>query len=49
LPKRSVGIGTATAGLITIFLAMTLLAVLRNEFPTRKPEIVAFFRRAART
>ena len=32
-PKRSVGIGTATLGLIVIFVAMTLLATVRNRFP----------------
>jgi uncharacterized membrane protein YidH (DUF202 family) len=49
LPKRSVGIGTATIGLMIIFVAMTLLAVACNRFPGRKAEILAFFRRAART
>jgi uncharacterized membrane protein len=48
LPKRSVGIGTATAGLLIIFAAMTLLAAARNRFPGRKTEILAFFRRALR-
>lgn len=48
LPKRSVGVGTATFGLIVIFVAMTLLATARNRFPGRKAEIVAFFRRAVR-
>ena len=49
LPKRSVGIGTATIGLMIIFTAMTLLAVARNRFPGRRAEILAFFRRVART
>jgi uncharacterized membrane protein len=49
LPKRGVGIGTATAGLIVIFVLMTLLATIRNRYPTRKEEILAFFRPAART
>jgi uncharacterized membrane protein len=49
LTKRSQGIVAATAGLIIIFVAMTLLAAFRNQFPTRKAEIVAFFRHAART
>jgi uncharacterized membrane protein len=48
LPKRSVGIGTATIGLIIIFASMTLLAIARNRFPGRKDEIVAFFRRRVR-
>jgi hypothetical protein len=48
LPKRSVGIGTATFGLVIIFVAMTLLATARNRFPGRKAEIMAFFRRAVR-
>ena len=49
LPKHSVGIGTATLGLAIIFVAMTLLATIRNRFTIRREEIVAFFRRAART
>ena len=49
LPKRSVGIGTATIGLTIIFVAMTLLAVARNRFSGRKAEILAFVRRDART
>ncbi len=49
LPKRNVGIATATLGLIAIFAAMTLLAAARNRFPGRKAEIMAFFRRTART
>jgi uncharacterized membrane protein len=49
LKKRSQGIVTATAGLIVIFVAMTLLTAFRNRFPTRKVEIGAFFRRTART
>jgi uncharacterized membrane protein len=48
LPKRGVGIGAATAGLLAIFTAMTMLAVFRNRFQGRAGEIVAFFRRAAR-
>jgi hypothetical protein len=48
LPKRNVGIGTATIGLIIIFVSMTLLAVARNRFPGRKDEILAFFRRSVR-
>jgi hypothetical protein len=49
VPRRSVGIGTATLGLVAIFCAMTLLAVARNRFPDRKEEIMAYFRRAAST
>ncbi|HVA93840.1 MAG TPA: heparan-alpha-glucosaminide N-acetyltransferase domain-containing protein [Candidatus Dormibacteraeota bacterium] len=48
LPKRNVGIATATLGLIAIFAAMTLLASARNRYPGRKAEIMAFFRRAVR-
>jgi len=48
LPKRGVGIGAATAGLLAIFTAMTMLAVFRNRFQGRAGEIVAFFRRAVR-
>jgi uncharacterized membrane protein len=48
LPKRGVGIGAATAGLLAIFTAMTMLAVFRNRFQGRAGEIVAFFRRVVR-
>jgi uncharacterized membrane protein len=48
LPKRGVGIGAATAGLLAIFIAMTMLAVFHNRFQGRAGEIVAFFRRAVR-
>ena len=43
-----VGSGAATAGLLAIFTAMTMLAVFRNRFQGRAGEIVAFFRRAVR-
>src|SRR5579863_7562858 len=49
VPKRSVGVGTATIGLITIFAAMTLLATVRNRFPKWKPQMLALFRGAAGT
>ena len=48
LPKRGVGLAAATAGLLAIFTAMTMLAVFRNRFQGRAGEIVAFFRRAVR-
>ena len=48
LPKRGVGIGAATVGLLAIFTAMTMLAIFRNKFQGRAGEIVAFFRRAVR-
>ena len=48
LPKHSVSIGRATLGLVLIFLAMTLLAVARNNFPKWKPQVLATFRGAAR-
>jgi uncharacterized membrane protein len=48
LPKRSVGIVTATFGLLVIFVAMTLLAVARNRLQGRGSEILGFFRRMAR-
>jgi hypothetical protein len=35
LPKRSVGIGTASLGLLTIFLSMLLLSVLRTRSNSR--------------
>jgi|SRR5579871_1702511 len=49
LPKRAVGISTATCGLLTIFVSMTVLAALRNRFPKWKPQMLAFLRREART
>jgi uncharacterized membrane protein len=49
LPKRGVGIATATLGLLTIFTAMTLLAVIRKRFQGRGAEMWAFFRRTERT
>ena len=49
LPKRDVGIASATLGLITIFVAMTILAVARNRFPKWKPQILGLLRGAART
>jgi uncharacterized membrane protein len=45
LPKRGVGIGAATVGLLTIFTAMTMLALVRNRYSGRTAEILAFFRR----
>jgi uncharacterized membrane protein len=49
VPRHRVGIGMATLGLIAIFVAMTLLATIRNRFPKWKPQMVALFRGAART
>ena len=49
LPKSGVNIGRATLGLMTIFLAMTLLAVARNRFPKWKPQVLATLRGAVRT
>ena len=49
LPKRSVGVGTATLGLIVIFVAMTVLATVRNRFPKWKPHMLALFRRSVGT
>ena len=49
VPKRAAGIRAATLGLIAIFVAMTVLATIRNRFPTWKPHILALFRGAART
>ena len=48
LPKRGVGIAAATGGLLTIFIAMTMLAVLRSRFQGRGAEILEFFRRTVR-
>src|SRR6266853_1339103 len=49
LPKRGVGIGAATAGLLAIFIAMTMLAALRNRFQRRGSEILGLFRHTTRT
>jgi hypothetical protein len=48
LPKRRVGIGAASLGLLAIFTAMTMLAVFRNRYSGRAAEIVASFRRVVR-
>ncbi len=48
LPKRGVGIAAATGGLLAIFTAMTMLAVLRRRFQGRASGILAFFRRTVR-
>ena len=49
LPKKSVGVRTATYGLLAIFAAITLLAAVRNRFPKWKPQVISFIRGAART
>jgi uncharacterized membrane protein len=49
VPRRRVGIGTATIGLIAIFAAMTLLATVRNRFPRWKPQLLGLIRGAERT
>ncbi|HSZ18971.1 MAG TPA: heparan-alpha-glucosaminide N-acetyltransferase domain-containing protein [Candidatus Acidoferrum sp.] len=49
VPKRAAGIRAATLGLVAIFVAMTLLATVRNRFPRWKPQMLALFRGAART
>ncbi len=47
LPKHSVGIRTASLGLLTIFLAMLILAFLRTRLKGRGAEILHLFRRPA--
>jgi uncharacterized membrane protein len=47
--KHGVGVGPATIGLLAIFVAMTMLATIRNRFPKWKPQMLALFRGAART
>jgi uncharacterized membrane protein len=49
VPRHRVGIGTATLGLIAIFVAMTALATVRNRVPRWKPQMVAMFRGPAQT
>ena len=48
LPKHSVSIRTASLGLLTIFLAMLILAFLRTRMKGRGAEILAWFRSPAR-
>jgi len=47
LPKHSVGIRTASLGLLTISLAMLMLAYLRTRWKGRGAEILAQFRGSA--
>jgi uncharacterized membrane protein len=49
VPRHRAGIGAATLGLITIFVAMTALAKARNFFPRWRPQMLGLFRGAART
>ena len=48
LPKRSVSIRTASLGLLTIFLAMLLLAYLRTRLKGRGTEMLAWLRSPVR-
>jgi len=48
LPKRSDSIQTASLGLLTIFLAMLLLAWLRTRLKGRGAEMLGWFRSPAR-
>jgi uncharacterized membrane protein len=48
LPKHSQSIRTASFGLLTIFLAMLLLAFLRTRLKGRGAEMLAWFRSPAR-
>ena len=45
LPKRAQDIRTASLGLLTIFLAMLLLSVLRTKLKGRGAEVLAWFSR----
>jgi len=47
LPKRAVGIGKASVGLLIIFVMMTLLAMARVRWKGRGAELAAWFRRPA--
>jgi uncharacterized membrane protein len=47
LPKRSVDIRTASFGLLTIFLAMLLLSVLRTKLKGRGADLLLWVRRPA--
>src|SRR5258708_38494563 len=44
LPKRAVGIGTASAGLLVITLAMLALAYVRTRTKGRGAEVLSFGR-----
>jgi len=44
LPKRAVGIGTASAGLLVITLAMLALAYVRTRMKGRGAEVLSFWR-----
>ncbi len=48
LPKHFVSISTASEGLLTIFLAMLILATVRTRLKGRGAEILALFRNPAR-
>jgi fucose 4-O-acetylase-like acetyltransferase len=48
LPKRAQDIRTASLGLLTIFLSMLLLSVLRTKLKGRGIETLAWLRRPAR-
>jgi predicted acyltransferase len=48
LPKHSVSIRTASLGLLTIFLAMLILAFVRTRLNGRGAEMLAWFRSPAR-
>ena len=48
LPKHSRSIRTASLGLLTIFLAMLILAFLRTRMKGRGAEVMAWFRSPAR-
>jgi hypothetical protein len=47
LPKRSVSLRTASLGLLTIFLAMLLLAFLRTRLKGHGAEMLTWVRRPA--
>jgi len=48
LPKRAGNIGTASLGLLTIFLAMLALAFIRTRWKGRGAQVVAWFQRPVR-
>lgn len=49
LPKRGVDVATASLGLLAIFVAMTILAIMRRRLKGRRSEILARFQRAPGT
>jgi hypothetical protein len=48
LPKRAVDIPAASLGLLTVFISMVLLSVLRTRLKGRGSEAMAWFHRTVK-